>query len=314
MCIIAIKPAGRAMPDTKTLQTMFRNNPDGAGFMWGDGKRVNISKGFMTYADFSDALDKWQASHDPQDYTLVMHFRITTHGGTSPQNCHPFPLTDDVHAMQELITSARVGIAHNGIIYSVKPRDGISDTMEFIATHLCPLARKHGKFYASRVAMDAIENSINGSRMVFLTPDGRFYTVGAWATDNGILYSNNSYAPRVPVYSSFFTAYDVDDEPRTACVSTVRQLCFVDDISADTTCLVDACNDYVCADSIAIDSFGRAYVYDYDTGCAYREKSVVFIGRKPRFNPRLAKKVYCYRSEEEHNAEWYGEDMYGYCY
>ena len=56
MCIIAASPAGAPQPTMDTLRRMFINNPHGAGYMTARNGRVEISKGFMTWADFSRAV------------------------------------------------------------------------------------------------------------------------------------------------------------------------------------------------------------------------------------------------------------------
>ena len=40
MCIIAYKPKNEKFPSDKRMRAMFRNNPDGAGFMYADGDAV----------------------------------------------------------------------------------------------------------------------------------------------------------------------------------------------------------------------------------------------------------------------------------
>ena len=47
MCIIVAVPANTPMPTADTIRECFISNPDGAGFMYADGKSVHIRKGFM---------------------------------------------------------------------------------------------------------------------------------------------------------------------------------------------------------------------------------------------------------------------------
>ena len=93
MCIIAIKPAGIKMPATTTIENMWYNNNDGAGFMYAAKGTVLIEKGFMTLEKFKAALNRLEKSIDTTSTPIILHFRITTHGGTSPGNTHPFPVT-----------------------------------------------------------------------------------------------------------------------------------------------------------------------------------------------------------------------------
>lgn len=191
MCIIAAKAAGIAMPPQETIRRMWDANRDGAGIMYVEKGKVCIEKGFMKYEPFQTALDGLSHRLDLTAVPLVMHFRITTHGGTKPENCHPFPITDSIGALKKLTCTTDLGVAHNGII-PISPRRGISDTMEYIASQLAPLKRALPRFYTNRDAMLLIKNAIE-SRMAFLTKDGTIYTVGDFIEDEGILYSNSSY-------------------------------------------------------------------------------------------------------------------------
>ena len=198
MCIIAAKPAGVAMPSRDTIRTMWDGNRDGAGLMYLDGGKVTIEKGFMTYKSFAKKLDQLEKRLDLTRTPVVMHFRITTHGGTKPENCHPFPITDSIGALKKLTSRTDVGVAHNGIIHII-PRSGISDTMEYIASQLAPLKRALPRFYENKNAMLLVKNAID-SKMAFLTKEGKIYTVGDFVTDKGVLYSNRSYIKSSPRY------------------------------------------------------------------------------------------------------------------
>ena len=191
MCIIAAKPVGVDMPSDKIIENMWNGNSDGAGFMWAEKGNVHIHKGFMTYEDFRSALDKFCSSHDTKNTALVMHFRITTHGGTKPENCHPFPITDNISLLTKAECKTKIGVAHNGII-NINPRKGISDTMEYIASQLAPLYRGVPDFYRNKSLIEMIYNA-TASRLAFLTGDGHIFTVGEFQEDKGIKYSNGSY-------------------------------------------------------------------------------------------------------------------------
>lgn len=192
MCIIAAKPAGIPMPDHDTLNLMWTNNPDGAGLMYVDNGHVIIEKGYMKWKDFRKAIDRLSKRLDLKRTPVVMHFRIATHGGVNKECCHPFPVTDSIGALKKLKASVDLGVAHNGIINSVNPRKGCSDTMEYIATQLAPLKRAMPRFYDNKHARLLVQNAID-SKMAFLTQDGRIFTIGDFVTDNGVLYSNRTY-------------------------------------------------------------------------------------------------------------------------
>lgn len=202
MCIIAAKPAGIAMPDRETLETMWYANPDGAGLMYPrtarrkgwDRTAVQIEKGFMKLSDLTARLDELARELDLTALPVVLHFRITTHGGTCPENCHPFPVSDSPGILKKRKTTTRLGVAHNGIITSVRPRKGFSDTMEYIASQLAPLHAALPRFWENKHALRLVENAIE-SKMAFLTPEGKIITVGHFEQSGGIQYSNSSYQP-----------------------------------------------------------------------------------------------------------------------
>ena len=96
MCIIAIKKKNKELPDEEIFQTMFKNNSDGAGFMYNHNGKVIIQKGYMTYEEFKEALNKLCTKVDAYTTAIVFHFRIATHGSVSPALCHPFPLSHKI--------------------------------------------------------------------------------------------------------------------------------------------------------------------------------------------------------------------------
>ncbi|WP_288169383.1 hypothetical protein [uncultured Slackia sp.] len=218
MRIIVAKPAGVQCPSLETLETCFNSNPDGAGLMWADGDQVRIIKGFMEFDEFASTL---KALGDVTNTGLVMHFRITTHGGTRPECCHPFPLTDDDAALRALDICAPLGVAHNGIITGMDTDAKTSDTMAYIRDVLTPLQRMAGDLLASDDAMGVVESTV-GSKLAFLEPDGAITTVGDFIEDNGVFYSNASFKPAPRVWrpttpqsaASAWRAFDEwDDEP-----------------------------------------------------------------------------------------------------
>lgn len=195
MCIIAAKAKGVKMPDRNTIRTMWYGNPDGAGLMYAKDGKVVINKGFMKLSSFEKFLDKLEKEIDTTETAIVMHFRITTHGGTKPENTHPFPITDSIKRLQLTRCTAPLGVAHNGVI-DITPRSReISDTMEYIASQLAPLSKALPEFYRNDDAMQLIQNAIR-SRMVFLTGDGELFRTGSFVEDEGVWYSNTSYLGR----------------------------------------------------------------------------------------------------------------------
>lgn len=211
MCVIAAKPQNVPMPTEDTLETMWYNNPDGAGFMYPKDGKVQIRKGYMTWDSFKKALDDTRKIVDLDKVPVVLHFRITTHGGTKPENCHPFPVTDSIGLLKKKKLSAKLGVAHNGII-DITPRKGISDTMEYIISQLGPLQKAVPRFYKNEHLMEMISNAID-SKMVFMNGEGKIYTIGNFIEDGGIKYSNSTYKTWRYSKSLYYGCMDDDEDP-----------------------------------------------------------------------------------------------------
>ena len=189
------------MPATATIENMWHNNDDGAGFMYAANGTVHIEKGFMTLKDCKKALKRLEKTIDTTKTPIILHFRITTHGGTSPGNCHPFPVTEKLPLLQMTKCKAPLAVAHNGMIGIEPSRKNISDTMEYILTQLAPLYQLKKDFYRQPAGKKLVYNAIK-SKMAFLDGTGRIETVGDFITgDDGILYSNASYKARTVYYN-----------------------------------------------------------------------------------------------------------------
>ena len=188
MCIIAYKPVGAKFPTKNQFKTMFRNNPDGAGFMFSDGDSVTIKKGFMTYSEFRNAFAPYK---DMTDNAFVFHFRIATHGGVNEAMTQPFPLSAKSKKLRSTDTRAAVGIAHNGIIPLTTDARKMSDTAAFIRDYMTRIYNPQKGF--DDITLNIIESCI-ASRMVILEPSGVAHILGhGWKKSGGLYFSNDSY-------------------------------------------------------------------------------------------------------------------------
>lgn len=212
MCIIVAKPVGIDFPSIDTLEECFSSNPDGAGFMYSRNKRVYIKKGFMTFNDFMEALIEADIDYSE---ACVMHFRIGTQGGNTPQNCHPFPVPCTEDSLKFLECETPIGMAHNGIIdLCSKAKSSVSDTMLYVQDIVTPLFRLNPSFMQNDNAIEMLENTCK-SKLCFIDGLGDMVTVGSFIEDDGVLYSNTSYLASTWNYSSYKRVWDdyyVDDE------------------------------------------------------------------------------------------------------
>lgn len=203
MCIIAHSPKGVALPSIKYRKNMFDHNDDGAGFAFVKDKVVHWEKGFMSFAEFEEALERVSSSIDTKEVDFVMHFRIGTHGGNTPQNTHPFIVSRDYNDMKRLNGKTReMVVFHNGIINSVNAYNGVSDTMTWIHDRLYFLYNYDKNCIKNPLITDMITLDINNSKLAFVSTRG-VYRIGSWMEgDDGNFYSNSTYSYPAVTYSN----------------------------------------------------------------------------------------------------------------
>ena len=196
MCIIAVKQAHHKMIDESIIETMFQNNPDGAGYMYAYNNRVHIEKGFMTLKELLNSLDNLKKKINIEEIPLILHFRISTSGKVDGATCHPFPVTSDLNALRKTHVITNLGMAHNGIICDFEEKKSIySDTQLFINKCVSYLYDINPKFLHDDRTEKLLEPIINGSRLAFLDSHGNIYRYGEWCESDGIYYSNEGYIP-----------------------------------------------------------------------------------------------------------------------
>jgi len=201
MCIAIYKPVGVAIPNKKILQTCFKNNPDGAGYLVIKDKKVYGYKGFMNFKEFWDSFRK-------QNYTkkdeLAFHFRIGTSGELTESFTHPFPITDKVQELKALSFITNKAVLHNGVI-GVGTKQ-LSDTMLFIKDVLFNFS----DLFDNKKVIKAIENMTVGNRLL-IVDNGKVYKTGTWIKDKGVFYSNDTY--KKEKYTWFLKDKDYDTSP-----------------------------------------------------------------------------------------------------
>lgn len=213
MCVIAASGVGINPPTEQNLKDMFDYNDDGAGISYVLDNRVYTYKGLMTWSDFEKTyalLEKKlkTAGKTFKDVAVMYHFRIGTHGPNSEGLTHPFPISHDFKHLSALELASDVVMAHNGIISSVTPRSGWSDTQQYITDIVLPLMKSDRNFYKNKDLQGLLENTINGSRLAFLNNNSEFTFVGNWVESDtaelkGIMYSNLNHESnfRYPSYN-----------------------------------------------------------------------------------------------------------------
>lgn len=201
MCIISVSAAGKRQPTMEELRQMFNANPHGAGYMTARNGKVEISKGYMTWAEFARAINYEQfTDSDP----VVYHFRISTQAGVNPQMTHPFPLTANIEKTTILECACPIGVAHNGIIrLTTDHRDKVySDTAHYVAEFLRYLVRSNADLHDDGI-LDAIRRTTD-SKWALMDSTGYIATVGYFIEEDGVLFSNGTYRAPMPRTSKKF--------------------------------------------------------------------------------------------------------------
>jgi predicted glutamine amidotransferase len=285
MCIIAIKKSGVKLPPMDVFQNMAENNKNGNGFMYTKNGMIYIEKGFMSFDTYWRAIQDVAKEIDTTKETMVFHSRITTSGGSRPENTHPFPLTDSVERLQSLECMTNVAVAHNGTIDVDHPYD-ISDTMAYISTELAYIYKRIGdKIFKDKYILTAIKNRIS-SKLVILNSNGQYILIGDFINDKntGMIYSNDSYEKRTPYFynksannTTFYSGRDVCKRlyalpPDSTIIAKNTSTNIVGRFAQDS---------YV---SYAVDDDG--YIYELYTGyeSAYRCGGYEFISYTPNWN------------------------------
>ena len=163
MCVIIMKPAGKALPSNKTLFRCYATNPHGMGF----ATPTSIFHS-MDYRDFFEAMRSI-----PVEDPCILHFRWATHGSKRIENCHPFAKGD-------------VKFAHNGVL-PIPSKNDMTDSEIAFNEIIYPAIVEHG-FNSSR-ANEIIKQTAGCSRFAIM--QGREVKLyGDWHVLNGIYYSN----------------------------------------------------------------------------------------------------------------------------
>ena len=180
MCVIVYVPMDIELPDYDTVVKCMTTNPDGAGFAVGrDNGSQEIYKGYWQTDEIYDDLQIVR-EEDPL-CTILIHFRLATHGTISIDNCHPFTCgTDSI-------------IMHNGII-PFRTLHLIDPTLHYGAKQ--NLSDTH----QLAVIMSSVDHAAKCKVLQWLTGatvskfamlyNGKVELFGSFIKQNGISYSN----------------------------------------------------------------------------------------------------------------------------
>lgn len=156
MCLIIHKPNAELNIDEFILDNAEEINPDGFGIVFTDTNEVVYTM------DYEEARKLIQLSRP-----FVAHYRYATRGKINATNCHPYPVTKDIHLFS------------NGTVADLGD-DNVCDT-KLVADMLKRIPSKH---WADVLSMTETRFAI--------TSDSEVQRHGTWHERNGIFYSKNN--------------------------------------------------------------------------------------------------------------------------
>ena len=192
MCVIMKFTVGTGNPKKEILESAEQTNRDGGGFAWTDGEYVYWEKGMHVTADYIDEQIKKKKIQLP----IIVHFRISTHGGTNDQLCHPFPISAKNQEKDcELKGKDKEGVLfHNGVW-----RDYDDMAIELLKTRSEARLPELHNLSDSRVMAWLVKfYGINylqliDEKVTVLTPKGIRTFGSGWTEVEGVKCSNSSF-------------------------------------------------------------------------------------------------------------------------
>lgn len=222
----------------------FRNNPDGAGFMYFDKNGDVCSYRSMHFDAFIDEYESAWAEHGSHS-PFAIHFRFATHGTKDLNNVHPFYMNKNVCVM------------HNGIIDCLIEDKKMSDTAAFVRDYLGNLPRN---FQDNEFLFDMVEQYCSGSKLIMLTndPEAKYFgyifneRLGHWGEE--VWYSNSTYS--CVKTQSFVGIKSAKLSAETFTQKSLIEECFI--------CGEDSVLDYVCYNC---ESCQKCFMSDEECRC-----------------------------------------------
>lgn len=192
MCIIVCKGVGSELPTVKELERCFESNDDGAGYAYRVGDKVHIQKGFKKFKHLMNSLERHNFGIED---SVMIHFRLGTHGSNSKHNTHPFPITDKIRKLKAIDVVSDYAVSHNGMFNGLRSgfKHDLSDTMMFVKDILSkPIFVDH---LSDELTRRIINTMLGYGKLAILRGDGSILTFGfGWIRANKALaYSNNDF-------------------------------------------------------------------------------------------------------------------------
>jgi hypothetical protein len=191
MCIIAICAEGRKLTDTEFTEC-WNGNTHGMGIGWYHEEKTHFEKGFMKLKDATDFYKSF-----PENINHVVHFRISTSGGTVPELTHPFVLGRNKHEPKNTYVGTTPLLFHNGIVTNYEE---YVIMLALTGTHIpevyndsMVMAMLFGKLWKNGIPLEKLIMKYSG-KYALVFPDKIVYSGDTdFHNEKGVLFSNFGY-------------------------------------------------------------------------------------------------------------------------
>jgi hypothetical protein len=205
MCILIHQPKGLSFSKGE-LRDFLHHNPDGFGYMFGDGKKLHVKK---IAGNDKAAIRMYYQNVAGRD--AILHFRMKTHGPVTAENAHPFFITPSI------------AMAHNGILDIGNPVDeSKTDTWHLINFFIRPVAENHPEWLFDPNWLEMLGELIGTSnKLAFVHADGRTSLVnepdgvkykGAWFSNTYAWSAPKALKSNLSSYGGYGSRWSRDDD------------------------------------------------------------------------------------------------------
>ena len=203
MCLLVFMDKNATAPE-KSLRNAAENNPDGFGWAIHTGNKILTHKGM----NFDAVYDQFIEARKQYTGYALFHLRITTHGDTYQDNCHPFYIGNDRKSV----------LAHNGMLPIEPAKGDVRSDTRILAEDILPASGGIALLNSDKQIAE-MEKWAQGSKLVLLSvnPASKWqylilnHQLGHWgeatSNDEGVWWSNGSYKNSWRSYSMYSSTY-----------------------------------------------------------------------------------------------------------
>lgn len=203
MCLIIVKQTGIDLPKEEYLRLGAKRNSDGLGlaYLKAGEQSVTLKKDFKDI----DELVGYVKTNITKEDTLIVHFRLATHGLRDEGNRHPFPISKNKDLLRKTSLSCKYAMAHNGVLnqYSRIDDTELSDTQQFVLEVLSETAVKENLDKPGIKKL--VSEFLGGDRLAIMNNKGKLWLFGTFVEEDGCKFSNTLFKPyKAPNYAGFY--------------------------------------------------------------------------------------------------------------